>query len=284
MALFMVYQVNISQELLMCQSLEILSQKKVCSLGHGKTWTSSTDGGEVLVQRSPEHKDCLWPWGAESEGKGEGLTVESYWVRVEKSASVEAPVRRSLSRGAWVWVLDCNFLSRRLHCTLVGGQLHQGRLPNKTLTLSMLGAGRSHRAFWPGARLLGKNCEASPRILHLPVGKPFQTSRNKMNTSVLLEQSLGQPCELDAGGNEVWCVAGSPWERLRLEPHEGTGGMLLPSAQIRPGETGEASHSFPVGGTLLGHRNENPPCTVRICPWTQVRNPRKRNECRNHWH
>lgn len=122
MALFMVYQVNISQELLMCQSLEILSQRKVCSLGDGKTWTSSTDGGEVLVQRSPEHKDCLWPWGAEAEGKGEGLTVESYWVRVEKSASVEAPVRRSLSRGAWVWVLDCNFLSRRLHCTLVGGQ------------------------------------------------------------------------------------------------------------------------------------------------------------------
>lgn len=183
MTLFMVYQVNISQELLMCQSLEILSQRNVCSLGDGKTWTNSTDGGEVLVQRSctsctihsPWYKDCLWPWGAKAEGKGERLTVESYWVRVEKSASAEAPVRRSLSRGAWVWVLDCNFLSRRLHCTLVGGQLRQGHLPNKTLTLSMPGAGRSHRAFWPGARLLRKNCEVSPRILHLTVGQPFQT-------------------------------------------------------------------------------------------------------------
>lgn len=72
----MVYQVNIFQEPLMCQSLEILSQINIWSLGDGKTMME----GIISVPRSPEPKALTFSqtWEAETEEKADRLAPESY--------------------------------------------------------------------------------------------------------------------------------------------------------------------------------------------------------------
>lgn len=203
--LFMVYQVDISQDILMCQSLEMLSQRNVCSLGDGKAWASSTDGGEEWYRGALNTRTVDDPWRPRQKGREKGS-----WWKVPGSEWRKVPRLRPQEGGLWGEVLESEYLMQLSLPTITlhsSGRAASPRMPAKPNDVVSAGGWEIIQGILAWSQVPQKELWSLSKNFAFDTGKAVSKCKtgNEMNTSVLLEQSLGQRCGIEAGGKCVMC-------------------------------------------------------------------------------